>query len=86
MSKRIRFELNKAGVRELLRSPDLLPAVAEAGAKVAAAAASVAGADYESDARIGPNRAVAIVRAADYRAYKSALKHNTFEKAIGSVH
>ncbi|MCQ2183256.1 MAG: hypothetical protein MJY89_07655 [Bacteroidales bacterium] len=85
MSK-VRFELNKAGVRELLKAPEMVSAVAEAAAKVASAASDVAGGSYESDARVGPNRAVAIVRASDYRSYKSALKHNTFEKAIGSVH
>lgn len=85
MSK-VKFVLNPAGVRELLKAPEMVSAVAEAGAKIAAAASDVAGGSYESDARVGPNRAVAIVRASDYRSYKSALKHNTFEKAIGSVH
>ena len=86
MSKRVRFVLKNAGVRELLKSPDLLPAVAEAGQKIAAAASDIAGGSYESDARIGPNRAVAMVKASDYKSYKKALKHNAFEKAIGSVH
>lgn len=84
MSKRVRFELDKAGIKELLRSPEMVEAVAEAGERVADAARAVAGRNYESDARAGPNRAVAIVRASDDESYYSALKHNTFEKAIGS--
>lgn len=86
MSKRVRFKFYKKGLMELMREPEMLEAVEEAGQKVAAAAHNVAGADYESDARIGPHRAVAIVKASNVKAYRSALKHNTFEKALGSVH
>lgn len=79
MADKVRVELNSAGIRELLRSPEMVEAVRSAAEKVA----ERAGAGYEADAQAGPNRAVARVTAATAEAYYSNLKNNTLLKALG---
>ena len=78
MSK-VKFVLNRAGVRELLRSP-------EAGnvcKSYAEAIRNRAGNGYEVDTYVGTNRANASVYAATYEARKDNLDNNTLLKARG---
>ena len=76
---KVKIELNRKGMRELLRSKEMVEAVRTEAEKVA----ERAGAGYEADAQAGPNRAVARVTAVTAAAYYGNLKHNTLLKALG---
>lgn len=78
MSK-IRIELNREGVRELLRSPEML-AICEEQARAVAARC---GGGYEVDSMVGRNRVNAAVSASTKEAIQDNLKNNTVLKAIG---
>ena len=72
------FELNRQGVRELLRSDEMMQAVkAEADAAVASL-----GAGYEADTHIGKNRVNASVYAVSNAAKRDNLQNNTILKAV----
>ena len=77
MSK-FKFELNKAGVRELLQS-DEMQAVLN---KKASNAVNRLGAGYEKDSYVGKNRANAMVYAETYQAKKDNLRNNSILKAV----
>lgn len=80
MSKLIRFELNKQGVRELLQSQkmqDVLEYYAEGKAKEA-------GDGYATDVHVGKNRAYANIYPDTKEAYFDNLDNNTLEKVIRS--
>ena len=81
---KVKFELNRAGVRELLKSTEMANIVSEAANRVAETASS-GGRDYRMTIRAGANRVSASVKAGDAAAYYSNLKHNTLLKALGSV-
>ena len=78
MSK-VKFELNRAGVRELLRSPEALSVCQT----YAGAVRNRAGEGYEVDTYVGKNRANASVYAATYEARKDNYENNTLLKARG---
>ena len=78
MSK-VKFKLNRAGVRELMKSKGMLGICTEH----ADAVQSRAGEGYEVTTYIGKNRANASVMAATYKARKDNLKNNTLLKALG---
>lgn len=72
------FQLNRQGVRELLRSDEVMQAVkAEADAAVA-----ILGAGYEADTHIGKNRVNASVYAVTAAARRDNLQNNTILKAV----
>lgn len=72
------FELNKSGVRELLRSDEMQVAVkAEADAAV-----SSLGSGYEADTHKGKTRVNASVYAVTKAAKRENLSHNTILKAV----
>lgn len=72
------FQLNRQGVRELLRSDEMLQAVkAEADAAVAQL-----GAGYEAGTHVGKNRVNASVYAATAAAKRENLQNNTILKAV----
>lgn len=77
MSKK--FELNYAGVGELLKSPEMI-AVLEANA---GAVADNAGNGYS--VHIGPHRANVSVRTANKKAEQDNYKNNTLLKAAGKA-
>ncbi len=80
MSKgKIRFELNRAGVRELLKSKEAETVCLE----YANAISARAGDGYEVDTYIGKNRVNASVMAATYKARKDNYENNTLLKALG---
>lgn len=72
------FELNSKGVRDLLRSDEMMQAVkAEADAAVASL-----GAGYEADTHTGMNRVNASVYAVSKAAKRENLQQNTILKAV----
>lgn len=73
-----KFELNRSGVRELLRS-DEMKTMLKARAD---AAAQACGDGYESGDYVMPTRAVARVSAATIEAKQDNLKNNTILKAL----
>ena len=80
MSSGIRFELNSAGVQELLKSAEM-KAVLQ---KYAADKAAAAGEGYESDVHTGQKRAYANVYPGTTKAYYDNLDNSTLEKVIRS--
>ena len=78
MSK-VKFELNRAGVRELLRSQEMMSVCKS----YADGIRNRAGDGYEVDTFVGRNRANASVYAATYEARKDNYDNNTLLKARG---
>jgi hypothetical protein len=78
MSK-VKFELNRAGVRELLRSEGALSVVLP----YAESARNRAGDGYEVTTYVGRNRVNASVHAETYEARKDNYEHNTLLKSLG---
>ena len=76
MSK-VRFVLNRAGVRELLKSEEMVTVIQE----YASAVQNRAGDGYTADTQVH-NRAVGIVRAETHMAIRDNKKNNTLLKAL----
>ena len=79
MSKN-RFELNRAGVRALLQSQEVM----DACAGEAQAILGRLGDGYEMDTYTGKNRVNAMVWAESYQAKRDNMENNTLLKAAGS--
>lgn len=77
MSK-ARIKLNRAGVRDLLRSEEMM----DVCATVANTVAQKAGAGYEVNTHVGKNRVNAEVKAETFAARRDNLKNNTLLKAL----
>lgn len=78
MSK-VRFELNRAGVRELMQSPEMVSVCTQ----YANAVRARAGDGYEVSSYVGKNRANASVIATTYEARRDNYENNTLLKALG---
>ncbi len=78
MSK-VKFELDRGGVRELLRSPEALNICKG----YAEQARSRAGEGYEVTTFVGANRANASVHAETYEARQDNYNNNTLLKSLG---
>lgn len=78
-----RFELNRAGVRELLQSSEMQGVLREASENIRSNAEGMTGLEYRSDVKVGKNRAVATIAADSAKAYYDNLSHNTLLKALG---
>lgn len=76
----ITFVLNPAGVRELLKSPEMQRILQDA----ADAKAAACGQGYEASVKVGANRAYANIYPATKEAYHDNLDNNTLEKVIRS--
>ena len=76
---RVRFELDRAGVRELMKSPEAMAVCKE----YASAVRNRAGDGYEVDTYLGKTRANASVYAATYEARRDNYENNTLLKARG---
>ena len=84
----MRFELDRAGVAELLKGPEMQAILTEYAGQVQSrctAGQSVGAEEYEAVTEVKGTRAVATVRAASPNAYYSNLKHNTLLKAVSST-
>lgn len=79
----VRIELNDAGARQLLRSPEVAAVLRKVGNQVAAAA----GPGYEVEEWVGRNRARVQVRTAygDWQARARESRDHILMRAIGSV-
>lgn len=75
---KVRVELNRAGVRELLRSPEMKAVVT----KYADAVLKRCGSGYERDAYTGKNRVNSMVRAKSKKAKRENAENNTLLKAL----
>ena len=73
-----RFELNSQGVRELLRSPEMMGICKEYADK----AQSKLGDGYEVTTHTGKTRVNAQIKAETYKARKDNAKNNTILKAL----
>lgn len=80
MSK-VKFELNRAGVRELMQSQEAL-AICKSYAE---SISSRVGDGYEVSTHIGKTRANASVYAASKEAREDNYENNTLLKALGST-
>lgn len=80
----VKFELNRAGVAELLKGAEMQGILSEYAEQVRqhCSAGSAGPDEYEATTAVKGTRAVATVRAATPRAYYSNLKHNTLLKAV----
>lgn len=77
MSK-LKFVLNKAGVRQLLKSEEMKSILTEKATGIR----NRCGDGYEQDIYVGRNRANAKVWAETFKAKRSNLKNNTILKAV----
>ncbi|HEL2527505.1 TPA: hypothetical protein TZ304_002076 [Streptococcus suis] len=77
---RMKFKLNRAGVRELLKSPEMQAVLTDKANGIR----NRAGTGYESDIFVGKTRANAMVYADSYQAKWDNKKHNTLLKAVKS--
>lgn len=77
MSK-VKFKLNGAGVRELLKSGEMEQVVAQHAARVA----GTAGAGYDSTTFMTGTRVVGKAYADTWAAKRDNAKHNTLLKAL----
>lgn len=75
---KFKFELNRDGVRDLLRGKAMQEHL---GNKARTAAASC-GAGYEASTYVGKNRANASISAESHKAKKDNLKNNTILKNL----
>lgn len=78
MSK-VKFELNKKGVRELLKSPEAAAICTQYAVQIQGRA----GEGYVVESRNYPERSGAAVYPGTYEAYRDNLKNNTLLKALG---
>lgn len=74
-----RIELNSEGVRELLRSPEMMAVCKSHADQIAARA----GTGYEVTTYTGKTRVNASVHVVTDEAYRDNLKNNTLLKAVG---
>lgn len=74
----VRIELNREGVRELLRS-DEMKSICEGHAN---AALTRLGDGYETSSMVGKNRVNAEIKAVSYKAKIDNLKNNSILKAL----
>ena len=74
----MKIELNSAGVRAMLKSPEMQAMLSERAHKIAGRA----GAGYETDVYVGTNRANASVFPSGAEAIRDNMKNNTLLKAV----
>lgn len=86
MAKKVKFELNRAGVAELLKGAEMQSVLSEYAGQVKQRcnAGDADPSEFEAITEVKGTRAVATVRAASSHAYYSNLKHNTLLKAVSS--
>ena len=77
MSK-MKFKLNRAGVRELMKSPEMQKVLKDEADAIKARC----GDGYDQDLQVGKNRANAMVWADSFKAKKENSENNTILKAV----
>lgn len=81
MASKFVFELNRAGVRDLLKGEEMQSICSSYGDAIL----SVAGEGYKKTVHVGRNRANCSVKTDTPKAYYSNLKHNTLINALGAA-
>lgn len=76
---KVKFELNREGVRELLRSGEMMNVCRG----YADRAAAVCGDGYSVNTYTGRNRVNAEIKAETFKARKDNLENNTILKSLG---
>jgi hypothetical protein len=85
MSKKIKVELNLAGVNELMKRQELQDMMQNLGEQVASRAEAMAvdpKAEYESNTKTLNWIAVTNIRAVNHEAFEENLENNTLSKAL----
>lgn len=77
MSK-VKIELNSAGVRDMLRSPEMQALLEERAQNVL----NSLGVGYDKSLMVGKNRANVSIMVTTYDAYRDNLSNNTILKAL----
>ena len=77
MSK-IKFELNRDGVKSLMQSPEAQALMLEKAEAIRDRCPDIG---YEADVQVGKTRAVAMVKAETYEARQDNYENNTLLKA-----
>lgn len=80
MSSKVEFELNLAGLNELMKSAEMMAALEEAGRTVA----GIAGDDYDVRVHQASFVAIANVYPDSKKAAEDNYKNNTLVKALGA--
>lgn len=80
MAQKAKIELNTSGVKELLKSQEMLNICKEHASRILNNCPS----GYEMDSHTGPNRVNAMVYASTYQAKADNLRNNTLLKAVKS--
>lgn len=78
MAKKVRVELNRSAVKEMLQSPEMMRICEE----YAAATLSRLGSGYEVNSRVGKTRVNAEVEAVSFEAKRDNSKNNSILKAL----
>lgn len=78
MANKVKFQLNRAGVRELMKSPEMM----EVCRNYAESAVNRLGDGYETSTYVGKNRVNAEVKAVTYQAAADNLRNNSILKAV----
>ena len=81
MANKVEFELNLAGLQELMKSDEMQAALSEAGAAVA----NAAGGDYAHREHVASFVAISNVYPDSKEAAKDNYENNTLLKALGTV-
>lgn len=78
MSKKVQIKLNRPGVAQMMKSPEMQALLTE----TASAIVGRCGPGYGSDIHVGRNRANAMVKAETFEARRDNSKNNTILKAV----
>ena len=78
MSNKVKVTLNKAGVREMLKSDEMMAICSEHASTIM----QRCGPGYEMDTYTGKNRVNARVTASTYQAKADNMRNNTLLKAV----
>ena len=78
MSQKVKFELNRAGVAELMKSPEMQGVLND----YANNALARLGGGYEKSEHVGARRANVSISAETFKARRDNLKNNTILRAL----
>ena len=78
MADKVKFELNRSGVRELLRSDEMMGVCKD----YATRSVNVLGSGYELSTHVGRNRVNAQVAAKTFEARRDNAKNNSILKSL----
>lgn len=78
MAGKVKIELNRDGVRDLLKSDEMMAVCSEHASRIL----QNCGDGFEMDTHVGRNRVNAMVYASTVEAVRKNMKHNTILKAV----